>query len=195
MGNSALISRGEGFQRGRAALKVGPEVWPFCWDRPHTGNPRRRSTPMKYPLRWKLFTLPDAHPRPTPAASHVKDARFPATWPRRGGRDANNGAYTYGGTLSFLVPLPKMLTEAASSITSDSAVLNGTVNPNGSPGYVYLYYGTSATTLNSYKGRLRLPTRGSRSAVRRGISSRIQRTTSRSFSRIPTTAFTLTAVL
>jgi hypothetical protein len=39
--------------------------------------------------------------------------------------------------------------KAATSITSDSALLNGTVNPNGSPGYVYFYYGTSSTTLNS----------------------------------------------
>jgi pimeloyl-ACP methyl ester carboxylesterase len=63
--------------------------------------------------------------------------------------DANNGVFTYGNTLNFLVPLPKLVTKAASSITSDSAVLNGTVNPHGSPGYVYFYWGTSATKLRS----------------------------------------------
>jgi phosphodiesterase/alkaline phosphatase D-like protein len=63
--------------------------------------------------------------------------------------DTNNGVYTSGSTLSFLVPLPKLVTKAATSITSDSAVLNGTVDPNGPPGYVYVYYGTSATSLNS----------------------------------------------
>src|ERR1039457_5534099 len=66
--------------------------------------------------------------------------------------DTNNGVFTYGSTLKFLVPLPKLVTQAASSITSDSALLNGTVNPNGSPGYAYFYYGTSAKNLNSSCG-------------------------------------------
>ena len=63
--------------------------------------------------------------------------------------DSNTAIYSYGSTLKFLVPLPGLVTKAASPITSDSAVLNGTVDPNGSSGYVYFYYGTSPTNLSS----------------------------------------------
>ena len=63
--------------------------------------------------------------------------------------DNNNGVWTYGSTLTFFVPVPALITKKATSITSDSAVLNGTINPNGSPGAVFFFWGTSPTNLGN----------------------------------------------
>ena len=63
--------------------------------------------------------------------------------------DNNNGVWTSGKILKFKVLLPAVVTQAATSITSDSAVLNGTINPNGSPGAVFFFWGTSPTNLGN----------------------------------------------
>jgi subtilase family serine protease len=62
----------------------------------------------------------------------------------------NNGNTYYGGTLSFTPPLPVETTQAATAVTLNSATLNGTVNPQGSPGNAYFQYGTSSTFASYY---------------------------------------------
>jgi hypothetical protein len=61
--------------------------------------------------------------------------------------DTANSSYSYGAVQSFTVLQP-VFTESVTSITSSGATLTGTVNPQGSPGSVYFYYGTSPTNLN-----------------------------------------------
>jgi hypothetical protein len=62
--------------------------------------------------------------------------------------NSSNGSYQYGKILSFTTLSTTTVTSAATSITSSSATLNGTVDPNSSTGQVYFYWGTNATLEN-----------------------------------------------
>jgi hypothetical protein len=59
--------------------------------------------------------------------------------------DTNNGTYLYGPVLSFKALEPVNITQPATSITSSGASLNGTVNPEGSPGYAFFLWGLTST--------------------------------------------------
>jgi pimeloyl-ACP methyl ester carboxylesterase len=71
---------------------------------------------------------------------------------------SNNGGTTYGGDMSFATSgsAPIATTNAATNITSSSAILNGTVNPNGGATTTYFQFGLStdygATTSSSNVG-------------------------------------------
>jgi hypothetical protein len=62
---------------------------------------------------------------------------------------AQNGASTaYGGIVSFTTntaPTPTVTTGTASAVTSSTATLGGTVNPNGYDTHAWFLYGTSST--------------------------------------------------
>src|SRR5439155_26627595 len=59
--------------------------------------------------------------------------------------NSSNNSTKRGSILSFAsLPTPTTTT-SASTITSSSAVVGGTVNPNGSSGYVYVLWGKSST--------------------------------------------------
>jgi hypothetical protein len=60
----------------------------------------------------------------------------------------NNGETKNGPTQSFTTPTTPVTTGAATTITSSSAMLNGTVNPEGSPGTVVFQF-TTDSTLNT----------------------------------------------
>jgi phosphodiesterase/alkaline phosphatase D-like protein len=59
--------------------------------------------------------------------------------------DTNNTTYTYGAISSFKTLQPVVITQAATSITSSGAYLNGEINPESSPGNIVIQYGTSST--------------------------------------------------
>jgi hypothetical protein len=59
--------------------------------------------------------------------------------------DGNNYAFTKSAIKSFKTADPIVTTTAASSITASSAVVNGTVNPEGDPGGAYFEWGTDPT--------------------------------------------------
>jgi hypothetical protein len=59
--------------------------------------------------------------------------------------DANNGGVQYGEVHTFKALQPAVATQSATSITSSSAILNGTVNPEGSPGYMYFLFGATSS--------------------------------------------------
>jgi photosystem II stability/assembly factor-like uncharacterized protein len=61
--------------------------------------------------------------------------------------DTDNGTYQYGATLQVTTDNPVVTTKAATKVTANSAVLNGTVNPQGANGYVFLDYGTDPNNL------------------------------------------------
>ncbi|MFZ1008625.1 MAG: hypothetical protein WAN65_17425, partial [Candidatus Sulfotelmatobacter sp.] len=63
--------------------------------------------------------------------------------------DTNNGNTVYGSVLSFTTKNPVLTETAAARITASSALLSGTINPEGDAGQAYFAYGTSATTLYS----------------------------------------------
>jgi pimeloyl-ACP methyl ester carboxylesterase len=71
---------------------------------------------------------------------------------------SNNGGTTYGSDVSFTTSAsaPTATTNAATNITSSSAMLNGTVNPNGGATTAYFQFGLStnygATTSSSNVG-------------------------------------------
>ena len=57
------------------------------------------------------------------------------------------------------LPLPTVTTTAATNVTSSSATLNGTVNPNGLTTSVYFQYGTTSgygitTASQNYTGNM-----------------------------------------
>ena len=60
-----------------------------------------------------------------------------------------NSSNSYGPILSFKTLQPVVTTQAATSIASNSAVVKGTINPQGSPGNVEFLYGTSSTLATS----------------------------------------------
>ena len=68
--------------------------------------------------------------------------------------NSGNSAYQFGNILSFTTLETTTTTAAATSVTSSSAVLNGAINPAGSPGLAYFYWGTDPTmsTHNSPQG-------------------------------------------
>ncbi len=59
--------------------------------------------------------------------------------------DGTRQTFTKGATLSFTTTLPVVTTLAATSITGSSALLNGTVNPEGDNGGAYFEWGTDQT--------------------------------------------------
>ncbi len=59
--------------------------------------------------------------------------------------NSSNGSYQYGAVMAFATLKTTTVTEAATSITSSVAILNGSVNPNSSSGSVYFYWGTDPT--------------------------------------------------
>jgi hypothetical protein len=59
--------------------------------------------------------------------------------------DPNNGDSQRGPILSFEALEPVSVTQPATSITSSAAILNGTVNPEGSSGYAFFLWGTTPT--------------------------------------------------
>ena len=59
--------------------------------------------------------------------------------------NTGNGTYQFGSILSLTTLQTATTTAAATSVTSSSAVLNGAINPAGSPGNAYLYWGTDPT--------------------------------------------------
>jgi hypothetical protein len=59
--------------------------------------------------------------------------------------NSSSGTYQYGAVLNFKTLSTTTVTKAATLITSSSATLNGTVNPNSSAGSVYFYWGTDPT--------------------------------------------------
>jgi hypothetical protein len=63
--------------------------------------------------------------------------------------NALNGTSSYGTVLSFSTLQPAATTLAATSITGSGATLNGTVNPQGSPGCAYFLWGTNSSILGS----------------------------------------------
>ena len=64
--------------------------------------------------------------------------------------DSSNGAIFYGSAANFTTLLPAATTGSASSITASSAIVSGTVNPQGTFRPVTFYWGTSSTSLNNY---------------------------------------------
>src|SRR2546425_70528 len=56
-----------------------------------------------------------------------------------------NSSYQYGAVLSVATPASVTTTQAATAITSSSAMAHGTVNPKGSPGNAGFLYGTTST--------------------------------------------------
>ena len=67
-------------------------------------------------------------------------------------RDGSNVTYQYGPVLSFTTLAPVVVTQPATSITSSSAGLNGSVNPEGSSGVAFFLWGTTPNlTLGSAK--------------------------------------------
>jgi hypothetical protein len=65
--------------------------------------------------------------------------------------DTVTNQYQYGAIKSFTTKTPTVTTKAATSITASGAALNGTINPQGAPGYAGFYWGTdpSMGTYNS----------------------------------------------
>src|SRR2546422_5631984 len=62
----------------------------------------------------------------------------------------SNSSYQYGAVLSVATPASVTTTQAATAITSSSAMAHGTVNPKGSPGNaVFLYRTTTTLTFQS----------------------------------------------
>ena len=96
---------------------------------------------------------------------------------------ASNGAGSSAGAInSFktlaMVPVPTVSTGAATSVTSTTATLNGTVNPNGASTNVSFLYGTSSTLA----GASSTPTQnigsgGTAQAVNANISGLVPNTT------------------
>ena len=62
--------------------------------------------------------------------------------------DSNSGGFTKGAIKSFKTLNPVATTSAASSITTSSAVLNGTINPQGDNGAAYFEWGTDPNLTN-----------------------------------------------
>jgi len=76
----------------------------------------------------------------------------------------NGGGTSFGSDMTFTTMggPPIVTTNAATSVTSSSATLNGTVNPNGSPTNVHFDYGTttnygSSTAIQSFSGNTTQP--------------------------------------
>jgi hypothetical protein len=63
----------------------------------------------------------------------------------------SNASYQYGTVVKFTTLTTKTVTNPATSITSSSATLNATIDPNSSNGYVYFYWGTDPT-MSTYNG-------------------------------------------
>src|SRR5207253_1906852 len=71
-----------------------------------------------------------------------------------------NSSYQYGAVLSVATPASVTTTQAATAITSSSAMAHGTVNPKGSPGNAGFLYGTTSTLSfqsSSFTGRHSFP--------------------------------------
>jgi len=62
--------------------------------------------------------------------------------------NSDNGISIPGAVVKFTTLQPVVTTTSASSVTAKSANLSGTVNPGGSPGSVYFFWGTSPGSLN-----------------------------------------------
>jgi hypothetical protein len=62
--------------------------------------------------------------------------------------DANNGVTTKGAIKSFKTLTPVATTSAASSITANTAVLNGAINPQDDNGAAYFEWGTDSNLTN-----------------------------------------------
>jgi phosphodiesterase/alkaline phosphatase D-like protein len=61
---------------------------------------------------------------------------------RIGFYDSNNHSYEFGSNFSFMVGTATLFTQPATNIGSSTAVLNGSVNPQGSDGKVFFQWGT-----------------------------------------------------
>lgn len=62
--------------------------------------------------------------------------------------DAGNQMFATGPIMSLHTQQPQVTTLAATSVTGNSAVLNGTVNPEGDYGGAYFEWGTDPTLTN-----------------------------------------------
>ncbi len=62
--------------------------------------------------------------------------------------DTSNNTYQYGNILSFKTLLPVVTTKAASAVSTTTATLKGSVNPEGATGNAYFLFGTDPLLTN-----------------------------------------------